>query len=129
MVEQEDMFWSRNKANIIIKAIYNLFFGLKETDRFVPDLYVEDGYVFNEFGFNAKALHLPDHSKDSIEILTVDGNLFCGDLLGNITKPTFFSIIDDRKEAKMSIKKLKSLNIKTVYPGHGKIFPMSSLVD
>ena len=129
MVEHGDMFWSRKNPNVIVKVLSNQFFGLKEVDRFVPDLTIEDGYDFSSFGFQAKALHLPGHTKGSIEILTCDNDLFCGDLLGNINKPSRFSLIDDSAEAEASIKKLKNLNIKTVYPGHGKPFPMSSLMD
>jgi len=129
MVEYGDMFFSRKNPNFMVKAIANLFFSLKETDRFVPDLHVEDGYDFSEFGFEAKALHLPGHTRGSVEIFTSDGNLFCGDLLGNITKPTRFSLIDDSTAANASIEKLKSLKISMVYPGHGKPFPMSSLTE
>ena len=129
MAEHGDMFWSRKNPNVIVKVLSNQFFGLKEIDRFVPDLTIEDGYDFSSFGFQAKVLHLPGHTKGSIEILTCDRDLFCGDLLGNINKPSRFSLIDDSAEAEASIKKLKNLNIKTVYPGHGKPFPMSSLMD
>ena len=129
MVEHGDMFWSRKNPNFIMKALSNQFFGLKEADRFVPDLTIEDGYDFSEFGLRAKALHLPGHTKGSLEILTSEGDLFCGDLMGNISKPGRFSLIDDKLEADESIKKLKSFNIKMVYPGHGKPFPMKSLID
>jgi len=78
---------------------------------------------------NAKVFLLPGHSRDSIGVPNADRDLFCGDLLGDITRPTLFSIIDDRKEAKASIRKLKNLNIKTIYPGHGKPFSISSLAD
>ena len=95
MVEHGDMFWSRKNPNVIVKVLSNQFFGLKEVDRFVPDLTIEDGYDFSSFGFQAKALHLPGHTKGSIEILTCDNDLFCGDLLGNINNPSRFSLIDD----------------------------------
>ena len=126
MVERGDMFWNRKNPNILIKIIFDLFFRLSKSDRFKPDFYIEDGYDFTKYGFDAKVLHLPGHSKGSIEILTADGKLFCGDLLANISKPTRFLIIDDSKEANASIEKLKHLKINTVYPGHGKSFPMSS---
>ena len=126
MAEQGDMFWNRKNPNIVIRIIFDLFFGLSKSDRFKPDLYIEDGYDFSGYGFDAKVLQLPGHSKGSIGILTADGNLFCGDLLANINKPKIFSIIDDLTAANASIEKLKSLKINTVYPGHGKSFPMSS---
>ncbi|MEA2022405.1 MAG: MBL fold metallo-hydrolase [Candidatus Caldatribacteriota bacterium] len=126
MAERGDMFWNRKNPNIFIKIIFGLFFGLSKSDRFKPDLYIEDGYDFSGYGFDAKVIHLPGHSKGSIGILTADGNLFCGDLLANINKPKIFSIIDDSTAANASIKKIKSLKINNVYPGHGKSFPMSS---
>jgi len=126
MAERGDMFWNRKNPNIFIKIIFGLFFRLRKSDRFNPDLYIEDGYDFSGYGFDAKVIHLPGHSKGSIEILTSDGNLFCGDLLTNINKPKIFSIIDDSTAANASIEKIKSLKINTVYPGHGKPFSMSS---
>jgi len=87
MAEQGNMFWSRKTPNIVIRTIFDSFFSLSKSDRFKPDLYIEDGYDFSGYGFDAKVLQLPGHSKGSIGILTADGNLFCGDLLANINKP------------------------------------------
>lgn len=129
MVEYGDMFFNRKNPKTVVKAIVNRFFGLKERDRFVPDIALEDGYNFQAFGWKARVIHLPGHTRGSIEILTSDGNLFCGDLLGNITKLAIFSLMDDLPKAKESNEKLKSFNIKTVYPGHGKPFPFSSLFE
>jgi len=56
--------------------------------------------------------------------LTTSGELFCGDLLANVGKPDIWSIIDDLDAAYASIEKMKSLQINTVYPGHGQPFPM-----
>ena len=127
MVEKGDMFAGRKHTSPIIKTFSNRFFGINEPDRFTPDLTIEDGYDFSPYGFKAKVLHLPGHTRGSIEILTADGSLFCGDMLGNITKPARFSLIDDQLEAKKSIRKLKILDIKMVYPGHGKPFPIEAL--
>ena len=126
MVEHGDMFWNRKNPNILIKIIFGLFFGLSKSDRFKPDFYIEDGYDFTGYGFDAKVLHLPGHSKGSIGILTADGNLFCGDLFMNMNQPTPTSLVDDSAKLNVSIEKLKSLKINTVYPGHGKSFPMCS---
>jgi len=43
--------------------LLNKFLGLKEIDRFVPDLIIDDGYEFSSFGFQARALHLPSTPK------------------------------------------------------------------
>ena len=126
MVERGDMFWNRKNPNILVRIIVNVFLGLSQADRFKPDLTIEDGYHLSEYGFDAKVLHLPGHSKGSIGILTAGGDLFCGDLFMNMNHPTPTSLVDDKAELKVSIEKLKSIKINTVYPGHGKPFPMNS---
>jgi glyoxylase-like metal-dependent hydrolase (beta-lactamase superfamily II) len=49
-----------------------------------------------------------------------DSDLFCGDLLENTEIPVLNSIMDEPAAANISVEKLKSLKINTVYPGHGK---------
>ena len=123
MVERGDMFWNRKTGNILIRIIVNALFRIS---KFKPDLTIDEGYDLSEYGLDAKVLYLPGHSKGSIGILTAGGDLFCGDLLMNMDKPDLSSVIDDSAEANTSVEKLKSLRINTVYPGHGKPFPMSS---
>ena len=124
MVERGNMFWNRKKSNILIKMIAPILFRFGKSQRFKPDSYIGDGDDLSEHGFDAKILHIPGHSKGSIGILTSGGDLFCGDLLENTDKPDLNSIMDDRTAANASVEKLKSLEINTVYPGHGKLFPM-----
>ena len=129
MAERGDMFWNRKKVNILMRIIVNVIFGLKKSDRFSPDVCVEDGHDLSEYGFDAKVLHIPGHSKGSIGILTASGDLFCGDLLTNVDSPALNSLIDDPKTANASVEKLRKLKINTVYPGHGKPFPMNSFTE
>ena len=124
MVERGNMFWNRKKSNILIKMIAPILFRFGKSQRFKPDSYIGDGDDLSEHGFDAKILHIPGHSKGSIGILTSGGDLFCGDLLENTDKPDLNSIMDDRTAANASVEKLKSLEINTVYPGHGKLFLM-----
>ncbi len=132
MAEKADMFWNRN-VNAIIKFLIKFLLllvrlKLKKADRFTPDIYVEDGDDLSEYGFDAKVVHIPGHSKGSIGILTNDGDLFCGDLLQNNKKPEKFSLIDKEAEFDASIEKLKGFKINTVFPGHGKPFPMEEFI-
>jgi hydroxyacylglutathione hydrolase len=128
MVEKGDLFYNRN-ANFLMRIMGKilLFFlrgGLKKADRFTPSIYLDDGYDLSEFGFDAKVVYIPGHSKGSIGILTSGGDLFCGDLLENTKKPAKNSLIADKNAFNASVEKLKSLEISTVYPGHGSSFPM-----
>ena len=132
MVERGDMGWNRkakpDKISIMfrIMPLISFFSRPGKFDIFKPDIYVEDGQGLSEYGFDAKVLYIPGHSKGSIGILTTGGDLFCGDLLYNFYKPGFVYYINDLADYNASIEKLKSLKINTVYPGHGKPFPMSS---
>jgi hydroxyacylglutathione hydrolase len=131
MAERGDMFWNRKSGNFLfrmIASILPILFRFTKSDRFKPDFYIEDGHDLSEYGFDAQVIQIPGHSKGSIGILTAGGDLFCGDLLENYDKPALNSIIDDSAAANVSVEKLKSFEINTVYPGHGKPFPMDLLI-
>jgi len=128
MVERGDMFSNRESGNVLFSMITPLLFKFGKSDRFSPDVYVEDGHDLSGFGWDAKALSIPGHSKGSIGILTASGDLFCGDLLANTDKPALNSIMDDLAAAKASVDKLRKLGIRTVYPGHGKPFAMELFI-
>jgi len=127
MVERGDMFWNREKSNILVKILASTVSGFGKSERLKPDIYIDDGDDLSQYGFDARVLHLPGHSKGSIGILTARGDLFCGDLLENTGKPGLNSVLDAPEIAKVSLEKLNSLGIKTVYPGHGKPFQMEVL--
>jgi hydroxyacylglutathione hydrolase len=93
-------------------------------DSFKPDIYVEDGQSLLVYGCEAQVVCLPGHTRGSIGILTNDGELFCGDLMSNFRKPGLQFFIDDMASARASIEKLRKLNVKNIYPGHGKQFLM-----
>jgi len=99
-------------------------FGPPRFDRFSPDLDLEDGQSLSAYGLDATVVSLPGHSKGSIGILTSEGDLFCGDLIYNFIRPEMIWI-DDLPAALASVERLKHLDLRTVYPGHGKPFPWS----
>ena len=130
MVENGDMSWNRkskpDKISMTFRIMTKIFSRSNKPgcfNTFKPDFYLADGQSLSEYGFLAEVLHLPGHSKGSIGILTAGGELFCGDLFYNFAG---FKYIDDLTDHNASINKLKNFTIKTVYPGHGKPFPMRS---
>ncbi len=127
MAERGDMFYNRKQPNILIRTLIPIFTGFGTAARFTPDILIDDDFHLSEFGFNARVISLPGHSKGSIGILTPGGDLFCGDLFENTKKPALNSLIDDPAAARASLATLESLNIKVVYPGHGKPFAMELL--
>ncbi len=128
MVESGDMFTNREGTNVLVRKLVPVLFKFRKTERFKPDIYLREGSQLDQYGLEAKVLHIPGHSRGSIGILTKEGDLICGDLLENIKQPTIDSMIDDMKSAKLSIKKLDGYPIKMVYPGHGQPFPYKSLI-
>jgi hydroxyacylglutathione hydrolase len=132
MVERGDMLFNRESGGLLLRMLAPLLFRFSKSDRFVPDLFIDEGYDVSDYGWEARVLSIPGHSKGSIGILTASGDLFCGDLLTNVDRPALNSLMDDLGAAKASVDRLHSLEIGTVYPGHGQPFAMelftSSLV-
>jgi hydroxyacylglutathione hydrolase len=129
MAESGDMFWNRKKGNPLFRMLVPILFRFKKADRFTPDLTLGEGDHLEEYGLTARVLSIPGHSQGSIGILTADGELFCGDLLTNQEQPVLNAIMDDGAGANQSIGKLKTQNVRTVYPGHGKPFPWGAFLE
>jgi hydroxyacylglutathione hydrolase len=127
MAERGDMFWNRKPGNILVRLmapIIPILSGFGKAERFTPALYLEDGDDLSDYGCDAKVVYIPGHSRGSVGILTTGGDLFCGDLFENTDTPGLNSIMDDPATANASVQRLQSLEIHTVYPGHGEPFPM-----
>jgi glyoxylase-like metal-dependent hydrolase (beta-lactamase superfamily II) len=129
MAESGDMFRGVKGLTVAIIRVLLPLVGMSRYDSFTPDIILEEGHDLSEYGFNARVVHTPGHSKGSIVILTVGGDLFCGDILGNTDKPAKTTIVDDSAELDKSIEKLRTLEIMTVYPGHGKPFQFEHFME
>ncbi|MDH4140076.1 MAG: MBL fold metallo-hydrolase [Coriobacteriia bacterium] len=130
-VERGEMFWKPKGEGSLGTTLAKLaasLIGMGKFDAFEPDVLLEDGQDLSDYGLDARALHFPGHSPGSAGILTSAGDLFCGDLLTNTRKPERNSLVDDAEEMDASIEKLRTLGIRTVYPGHGAPFPIELLM-
>ncbi len=114
----------------ILFAIVMMIRKMKKTSEnknlFNPT-FLSDEKSLNEFGFDAKIIHIPGHSKGSIGVLTKDKSFFAGDTFVNRRKPEIAQIIENDDELKESIEKIRSLDVKKIYPGHGRPFLISEL--
>jgi len=127
MIETGNMFVDARGIMVkLINFIMNVF-GLSKYEKFTPDLYLDDNQNLSALGIDATIIHTPGHSEGSIGIITAAGDFFCGDLLVNTDKPAKNTLIDNPTEMEASFERLRSLDIKTVYPGHGKPFQMQQL--
>ncbi len=124
-VERGDWNWGMkdkpDKFPLMYKIV-SFFIRPGVFDTFKPDIYLENGQSLSSYGCDAHVLHLPGHTKGSIGVITASGELFCGDLMDNMSKPRLEFFIDDLPAANASVAKLKNLKVTTVYPGHGKSF-------
>jgi glyoxylase-like metal-dependent hydrolase (beta-lactamase superfamily II) len=130
MAERGDMLANRKSTNFLNRMVAFLtprLMGFNRSERFSHDLYLKDGDRLTEYGLEAEILSIPGHTQGSIGILTSNGDLFCGDLFENTTKPGLNTIMDDLAAAQASVEKLKGYAINTIYPGHGESFQMTFL--
>lgn len=102
---------------------------LGDFESFKPDIWVDDGFDLSPYGFDAKVVHLPGHTKGSIGILTADGDLIAGDTFANTDRPAIAPNAYDFETLRSSVEKLKTMKIKTVYPGHGSPFEADALAE
>ena len=119
---------TRTLQAMMFSLIRKLFRKKFAFDKFMPDIYLTDGQNLNEYGFNAKVVHIPGHTKGSIGILTGDGDLFAGDTFTNRRKPEVANYIENSLDLENSINRLKKMDIKMIYPGHGKPFEFEQIV-
>ena len=129
MVEDGDMFHNRQKPNFIVRKLAGLYANSGKKDRFTPDLLLEDGKNLSEYGWDARILSIPGHSKGSVGLLTASGDLFCGDLLVSTKKPMLNSLMDDPAAGNASLQKLVDSGAQRVFPGHGEPFAISMLQE
>jgi len=96
-------------------------------EPFEPDIILSDGQNLANIGFDAKVIYIPGHTMGSIGILTSEDNFFSGDTMNNRIKPTIADIMENEIALTESLEKIKLLNIRNVYPGHGKPFSIPEL--
>lgn len=130
-VERGDMFQSRGsmpRSRRLLKPLAGLF-RLRKRDRFTPDRLLEDGDRLEEYGLRAVVLHVPGHSIGSIGVLTAVGALFSGDFLENRRRPSLATLVDDVEALRASYERVKRLDVRIVYPGHGGAFPPGAIAS
>ena len=127
MAVDGDMFYNRRSRGVLLRKLIPLLSGFGKKERFTPDVPLEDGQSLDAWGYDARVVSIPGHSKGSIGILSAAGDLFCGDLLVNQGTPEINSIMDDLPTARRSLELLRSLRIAMIYPGHGEPFTLEQI--
>jgi hydroxyacylglutathione hydrolase len=130
MLENGDMFWNRKIKNPLVKKLASLFIRIRPEDECTPDILLEDGASLQDYGLEASVLNTPGHSSGSLCVLTHHADLLCGDLFTNSRgSPRLNSMLYDIEAGQASLARLRSMHIKTVYPGHGEPFEWNQLIS
>lgn len=98
--------------------------------RFVPldaQVFLEDGASLESYGVAARMLLVPGHSPGSLAMITAEGDAFVGDLFVNYAVPSQPIYMADREAWQESCERLRALNPRMVYVGHGEPFPGDKL--
>ena len=131
-VERADWSWNLkpkpDKFGLLFRLVA-IFIRPGRFDTFEPDILVEDQQSLAGYGLEATVIHLPGHTKGSIGILTADKDLFCGDLMDSMGKPSLEFFIDDMVAARASLSKLRDMGADRIYPGHGKPFRLNRIPE
>jgi hypothetical protein len=94
------------------------YFDIREI---VPDIIIDEGYSLKKFGLNARIINLSVYSKNTIGILTDNGELFCDDIFMGEKKK------DSKNSELVYFKKFKRFLIDIIYPGQGNPIQFESL--
>jgi len=83
----------------------------------------DDTQVLRDLGFDARVIHTPGHTADSISVVTPDGKAFCGDAVMNFLpvsgaglRPIF---VADQEQVFASWRKILDSGAQVIYPAHG----------
>ncbi len=130
--------WIGGCSGNIAKYFFLLMGLLGKSKHEYPKVQVKENYVvfdgynqpLEEDGLPLKIVELPGHTADSIGILFNNEMIFCGDAAMNGFPSINRNIIwiEDRESYIRSWDKMISLDVKKIFPSHGKPFESFDLV-
>lgn len=109
---------------------------LKKKLSFPPvkvDVPLDDqGLSLKEYGIPGKVVYTPGHTDGSISIVLESGDAFVGCMAHNrfpfVLRPKLPIYAKDIESIKKSWKVIINQGAKTIYPGHGKPFPLEKIL-
>ena len=91
----------------------------------------DDGLSLEEYGIPGRIVHTPGHTFGSISIVLESGDAFVGCLAQNrapfVLRPKLPIYAKDLELLKKSWGKVLSMGAETIYPGHGRPFPVKMI--
>lgn len=126
-VASRDMTRRRRGIPAIAHPFLPAIYRFAPEDVFTPDIPLSDGMELTSSGFPGSVLALPGHTDGSVGFLTAEGDLFCGDLLVNRNRIEQNGLLDDPAAADDSLRRVRELPLRTIFPGHGRPFQADEL--
>jgi len=91
----------------------------------------DEGLSLEEYGIPGKVIYTPGHTYGSISVVLESGDAFVGCLAQNkmpfVFRPKLPIYAKDLKLLKESWIKVINMGAVTIYPGHGKSFPVEKI--
>jgi hydroxyacylglutathione hydrolase len=114
----------------LFNVLHNIFMPFIKVPPAKVDLVIsDDGLSLVDFGIPGRIVYTPGHSSGSVTVLLDTGEAFVGDLAMNKfplrLSPGLPIFADDPSAVISSWKNLIKLGASTVYPAHGKPFPVT----
>ena len=96
------------------------------------DILLDDGgLTLKGYGIRGRVVHTPGHTPGSVSVLLETGDAFTGCLAHNrfpfVLRPSLPIYAKDLDLLKKSWKVVIGQGAKTIYPGHGKPFPLEKI--
>jgi hydroxyacylglutathione hydrolase len=104
----------------VIKAALPLVERFVGPEPVVPDVLIEDGDDFSEYGIAARVVHVPGHTPGSCALLVDNRAAFVGDLVSPMGVPhaqMLYAV--DWGQLGESLRRMQALEPEEVYSGHG----------
>jgi hydroxyacylglutathione hydrolase len=96
-------------------------------ETFTPDVWLEDGQSLRDFGLAARVVQTPGHTAGSISVAFEDGTVFVGDAILNLLHVSFPLFWEDAAAARASACRIRALQPRVCYSGHGRAFDLNAL--
>jgi glyoxylase-like metal-dependent hydrolase (beta-lactamase superfamily II) len=142
-IHREDAGWARSGgfvplipttrwSRLMLAALGPLSIRAQRACPVDADLVFDDGGLpMQDYGIPAQIVPTPGHTPGSISVLLDSGEALVGDLAVNgppmTFKPSLSIIAADPQQMRRSWHRLVELGARTVYPAHGKPFPVEAI--
>jgi len=123
-----------NRWGVILGKAITMILPLVHIPTATVDVVIgDDGFPLAEYGISGRVIYTPGHTSGSVSVLLDNGEAFVGDMAMNMLpmtlRPELPVFAEDFERLKESWRLLMDQGAKTVYPAHGKPFPIDVIKE